>query len=374
MCNTCLRATLRTNAAATGAEHGACPICRNAVDDGEGSKGVLSLRSLVASLQSNREENLGSDSDEDDDAAAKAAMARVLARAAAAGTRVGRGGAAAGKRLEGDDGDDGDGIANSAKITAVLDEIAAIRDAAPAGEQPEQTVIFSQFTSFLDLVGPKIRAAGHETLRLDGTQALPTRAKVVQAFRRGEAAVLLVSLKAASLGLNLNCASRVILVDPWWNAAIEDQAIDRCHRIGQTREVKVVRMLVKDTTEARIMELQEKKRNIATAALGDGADSLNAMRQQLSLRDLQNLFGRRRVGGGAGAREDDSMRCRCQPGRCLNCMCVTFNTKCTPACNCGGQCANGNDEGAVGPGAGAGQVGPFGRAPPPPRAKPEPRQ
>jgi hypothetical protein len=158
----------------------------------------------------------------------------VLARAAAAGRRN-RGAAAAGKRPEGEggggggdggDGDDAvDDIADSAKITAVLDEIAAIRDAAPEGEQPEQTVLFSQFTSFLDIVGPKIRTAGHSTLRLDGTQALPRRAAVVQAFRRGEANVLLVSLKAASLGLNLNCASRVILVDPWWNAAIE---VGRC--------------------------------------------------------------------------------------------------------------------------------------------------
>jgi hypothetical protein len=157
---------------------------------------------------------------------------------------------------------------------------------------------------------------------------------------------------------------------------IEDQAIDRCHRIGQTREVKVVRLIVKDTTEGRIVALQEKKRAIAVAALGDGADAIGAIWQQLSLPDLQDLFGRRRAGS-AGAMEDEAIRCRCGPGRCLNCMCVTLDTKCTPSCNCGGNCANGSDAGAAGPGgAGAHQhqapVGPFGRAPPPPRAKREP--
>ena len=153
-------------------------------------------------------------------------------------------------------------------------------------------MVFSQFTKFLDIIGPKIEDAGHAVLRLDGTQRLSQRAQVVARFRRGEAGVLLVSLKAASLGLNLNCASRVILTDPWWNAAIEDQAIDRCHRIGQTREVKVVRLLIRDTVENRIRDLQERKKAIVAAALGKTGESIAAIRQQLSLRDLQDLFGR----------------------------------------------------------------------------------
>ena len=168
--------------------------------------------------------------------------------------------------------------------------------AARPGTPPTQCVVFSQFTKFLDIIGPKIEDAGHAVLRLDGTQRLSQRARVVAKFRRGEAGVLLVSLKAASLGLNLNCASRVILTDPWWNAAIEDQAIDRCHRIGQTREVKVVRLLIRDTVENRIRDLQERKKAIVAAALGKTGESIAAIRQQLSLRDLQDLFGRvRRV-------------------------------------------------------------------------------
>ena len=168
-----------------------------------------------------------------------------------------------------------------------------------------------------------------------------------------------MSLKAASLGLNLNCASRVILVDPWWNAAVEDQAIDRCYRIGQTREVRVIRMIVRDTVELRIQALQEQKRAIAQAAMGDGGEFQAAMRQRLTLRDLQDLFGRRR---NPGVPEDDDVgvRCRYRPGRCMNCMCVTLDHKCTPVCSCGGLCANGDDQGAAGP---------FRRQ----RAEPEPR-
>ena len=204
-------------------------------------------------------------------------------------------------------------IADSAKVRAILEELAEIRDDPdrPPGTQPEQCVVFSQFTKFLDIIGPKIESAGHTSLRLDGSQSLPKRAAVVGKFRAGEARVLLVSLKAASLGLNLNCASRVILTDPWWNAAIEDQAIDRCHRIGQTREVKVIRLLINDTVENRIKELQERKKAIVSAALGKVGESIAAIRQQLSLRDLQDLFGRVRNrdaevhGAGAGARGDD---------------------------------------------------------------------
>ena len=204
-------------------------------------------------------------------------------------------------------------IADSAKVRAILETLAEIRDDPdrPPGTQPEQCVVFSQFTKFLDIIGPKIEAAGHTSLRLDGSQTLPKRAAVVGKFRAGEARVLLVSLKAASLGLNLNCASRVILTDPWWNAAIEDQAIDRCHRIGQTREVKVIRLLINDTVENRIKELQERKKAIVSAALGKVGESIAAIRQQLSLRDLQDLFGRVRNrdaevhGAGAGARGDD---------------------------------------------------------------------
>lgn len=264
-----------------------------------------------------------------------------------------------GKEPEDDEAEEAD-VADSAKTSAILAELDAIRAAAAAeGTPPEQTVVFSQFTTFLDIVGPKIDAAGHVALRLDGSQTLATRARVVQEFRRGEASVLLVSLKAASLGLNLNCASRVILVDPWWNAAVEDQAIDRCHRIGQTREVRVIRMIVRDTVELRIQALQEQKRAIAQAALGDGGEFQAAMRQRLTLRDLQDLFGRRR---NPGVPEDDDVgvRCRCRPGRCMNCMCVTLDHKCTPVCSCGGLCANGDDQGAAGP---------FR----PPRAEPEPR-
>ena len=389
MCLTCLRAALHASAQATGAERGCCPMCLEPVDDAEGGRGVLNLRALEAAVDARadaarRDADAGGLDPRHDEA--KEAMARVLARAAELGRRRRAGGGGEDGRDDAADADaDADDaaaaaapeIANSAKIRAVLEQLDATRAAAPVVDgrrtRPEQTVLFSQFTTFLDIVGPKIEDAGHSVLRLDGTQGLPKRAAIVQAFRRGEATVLLVSLKAASLGLNLNCANNVILVDPWWNAAIEDQAIDRCHRIGQTKEVKVTRLIVSESVELRIQALQERKRAIFNAALGDGAESLRAMRQQLSLRDLQDLFGRR-VQGAAGAAgdADAAIKCRCAPGRCMTCACVTLDTKCTPACRCGGMCANGNEEGA--PPAARAAVGPFGAEPRPRRVKREPRR
>ena len=107
-------------------------------------------------------------------------------------------------------------------------------------------------------------------------------------FREDErVTVLLMSLKCGSLGLNLTCASRVVMVDPWWNPTTEEQAIDRVHRIGQTRPVEVLRLTIQGTVEDRILALQDKKRKLAAAALGDGEFRLGRLSQQ----DLINLFG-----------------------------------------------------------------------------------
>ena len=92
---------------------------------------------------------------------------------------------------------------------------------------------------------------------------------------------LLVSLKAGGTGLNLTAADHVFLMDPWWNPAVEDQAADRAHRIGQTRTVIVQRLVAKDTVEERILRLQEKKRAVAEAALGQGDAALGLTREDL---------------------------------------------------------------------------------------------
>lgn len=103
--------------------------------------------------------------------------------------------------------------------------------------------------------------------------------------------VLLVSLKSGSVGLNLTSASRVIMLDMWWNPAIEDQAIDRVHRIGQTRRVVVHKLTVKNSVDEKIRMLQEQKREAAKGALGDGVIRRKGMNaNKLSLEDVLFLF------------------------------------------------------------------------------------
>src|SRR5690606_37819349 len=125
---------------------------------------------------------------------------------------------------------------------------------------------------FLDLVEPALQAAGLRYARLDG--ATRDREAVVSAFQQEDGPpVLLLSLKAGGTGLNLTAADHVFLLDLWWNPAVEQQAADRAHRIGQSRPVFVHRLVAKDTVEERILALQEKKRGLADAALSDAAVS-----------------------------------------------------------------------------------------------------
>jgi SNF2 family DNA or RNA helicase len=131
-----------------------------------------------------------------------------------------------------------------------------------------KALVFSQWTSFLDLVEPHLDAAGIRKTRLDGSTR--DRGAVVSEFQsEGGPPVMLVSLKAGGTGLNLTAADHVFLLDPWWNPAVEEQAAGRAHRIGQERPVMVHRLVAKDTVEERILALQEKKRNLADVALGD---------------------------------------------------------------------------------------------------------
>lgn len=124
-------------------------------------------------------------------------------------------------------------------------------------------LIFSQFTSFLGLAKKTLKDIGIPFLYLDGATPLEQRAELVQQFQNGECQMFLISLKAGGLGLNLTAANYVILLDPWWNPSIEEQAIDRAYRIGQTQDVTVIRMLAKHTIEQKIVTLQDRKRNIS---------------------------------------------------------------------------------------------------------------
>ncbi len=141
-----------------------------------------------------------------------------------------------------------------------------------------KALVFSQWTSFLDLVEPELEAAGLGYERLDGSTT--DRAGVVGRFQAPDGPpVLLISLRAGGVGLNLTAADHVFLLDPWWNPAVEEQAADRAHRIGQDRPVMVYRLVARETVEERILALQERKRELAEAALA-GADRANAISRE----------------------------------------------------------------------------------------------
>jgi SWI/SNF-related matrix-associated actin-dependent regulator of chromatin subfamily A3 len=152
------------------------------------------------------------------------------------------------------------------KALALLEALCAMR----ASDGDAKAVVFSQFTSFIDLLGPALAAAGFACARLDGSMAADARRAQLASFRRPNAGggprVLLASTRAAGVGLNLTETSHVFLMDVWWNAATDEQAMDRVHRLGQTRPVSVVRFIGERTIEENILALQARK-----AALGAGA-------------------------------------------------------------------------------------------------------
>ncbi|CAL9242169.1 unnamed protein product [Arabidopsis halleri] len=134
----------------------------------------------------------------------------------------------------------------------------------------EKSIVFSQWTSFLDLLEIPLRRRGFEFLRFDGKLAQKGREKVLKEFNETkQKTILLMSLKAGGVGLNLTAASSVFLMDPWWNPAVEEQAIMRIHRIGQKRTVFVRRFIVKDTVEERMQQVQARKQRMIAGALTD---------------------------------------------------------------------------------------------------------
>ncbi|MFO1025589.1 MAG: DEAD/DEAH box helicase [Acetobacteraceae bacterium] len=146
-------------------------------------------------------------------------------------------------------------------------------------------LLFSQFTSMLDLMKPALAEAGIRFVELRGDTA--DRAEPVRCFEAGEVPLFLISLKAGGRGLNLVSADTVIHYDPWWNPAVEDQASDRAHRIGQTKSVFVYKLIAADTVEERIVALQERKAELANLALGQDGMAVPA----LDAEDIDFLFG-----------------------------------------------------------------------------------
>ena len=150
-----------------------------------------------------------------------------------------------------------------ATFAATLDELLANR---------HKVLVFSQFVKHLKLVEEHLREAGIPYQYLDGATPAKTRAERIAAFQAGVGDAFLISLKAGGVGLNLTAADYVIHMDPWWNPAVEDQASDRAHRIGQTRPVTIYRLIAKGTIEEQIVDLHHRKRDLAERLL-EGADA-----------------------------------------------------------------------------------------------------
>jgi len=169
-------------------------------------------------------------------------------------------------------------VESSSKLEDLLEMVSEM---IPEGRR---ILLFSQFTSMLDLIKPRMVEAGIPFVELRGDTR--DRAEPVRAFQAGEVPLFLISLKAGGRGLNLTAADTVIHYDPWWNPAVENQASDRAHRIGQTKSVFVYKLIGADTVEERILELQERKAELANITFTEGSD-LSGLEQD----DVDYLFG-----------------------------------------------------------------------------------
>jgi len=165
-----------------------------------------------------------------------------------------------------------------AKIDTLLEQLGEVVDGG------HRALVFSQFTGFLALVREQLDAAGVPYCYLDGKTR--NRPAVLSKFKEGEVPVFLISLKAGGFGLNLTEADYCFLLDPWWNPATEAQAVDRTHRIGQTRNVMVYRLIAKGTIEEKVMELKARKAKLFASVMDDG----NAFGGSLNADDVRGLF------------------------------------------------------------------------------------
>lgn len=168
----------------------------------------------------------------------------------------------------------------SGKLELLMEQLPAILDGG------HSVIIFSQFTSMLDIIGEALKEAGIAWYYLAGSTRAADRKRLVQGFNEGRVRVFLVSLKAGGTGLNLIGADTVIHFDPWWNPAVEEQATDRAYRIGQKRKVQVIRYVMKDSIEEKIYKLQKRKRELAEAVIDSGEVFVNS----LSGQELMELF------------------------------------------------------------------------------------
>jgi len=180
-------------------------------------------------------------------------------------------------------------FATSSKIEALTQELVTMRQTSPGSK----AIVFSQFVNMLDLIrwrlhsDPYLEDIGLGARALHGGMNVKARDQVLKEFREdNEVRVLLMSLKAGGVALNLTCANYIFLMDPWWNPAAEMQAIDRTHRLGQYRPIRAIRFIAENTVEERILQLQEKKRLVFDGTVGRDAGSL----KMLTVDDMKSLF------------------------------------------------------------------------------------
>ena len=183
----------------------------------------------------------------------------------------------------------------SSKLEQLLE---LVEEACASGKR---ILIFSQFTSMLQIIANSLEQEGIEHFHLDGSTPSKERVSLCHRFNEGERQVFLISLKAGGTGLNLTGADTVILYDLWWNPAVEEQAAGRAHRMGQKQVVQVIRLVTKGTVEEKILALQERKRILMNEVVSaesaesidlmdsDSTDSLNSKDSMDSLTTMTTL-------------------------------------------------------------------------------------
>jgi DNA repair protein RAD5 len=179
----------------------------------------------------------------------------------------------------------------STKCMALMNTLEMVYKA----KNDDKILIVSQFTRFMDIIQVAIKTHWKwNMVRIDGSTSQANREKVIHTFKTDPSVrIIIVSIKSASIGINLSVANHVIVMDPWWNAAVEQQAIDRVHRIGQTKPIFVTRFVASNTVEERVLAIQSDKSNIADRALANRRENATAG-GGLSFAELRSLFERNR--------------------------------------------------------------------------------
>ncbi len=175
----------------------------------------------------------------------------------------------------------GPGI-ESTKINFLIEQLSQII------AEGHRVIVFSQFTTYLDIIQEAVAPHKWSTSRIDGSQTITKRQAQVDDFQAGKSVLFLISLKAGGVGLNLTAASYVFIMDPWWNPAVETQAVDRAHRIGQLNRLNVYRPIIKDSVEEKVLALQAEKKELFKDLLDDTNEDFFTGR--LTMKDFEHLL------------------------------------------------------------------------------------